>query len=163
MKPRVRLTGPRTRVVIHYFAENLGTIHGTPLVPIRLDVSPSMKVATLKYIACYVSGLIEDMMALMMPKKPTLEEANYFRRILSLSGRTRQLEDGDASSLIQWFSRRRLDENLTVNQLETRSLGLSIDIRWLERCTVCGDRNNLSGVTRVIGCDNIPDLSGSFG
>ena len=61
------------KVIVHYFAEALGTIHGTPLVSIELDVSSTMDVETLRYMVCYAADLIEDMIALMTPKEPHWE------------------------------------------------------------------------------------------
>lgn len=149
------------RVIVCYFAVDLGTIHGTPLVPIQLDVSPSIDVGILKYMACYASGLIEDMMALMTPLEPTLEEAGFFKSRWSSSSLDK-LEVGDAQSLVSMFGRRRLSEDLKVGELETRSLGMSIDINWLKRCPVCGQQNSLSSAKRVVGLDNIPDLDANY-
>jgi len=149
------------RVTIRYFAESLATIHGTPLVPIKVDVSPSTKIGELKYIACYASDLIEDMMALMISKEVSTEEAALWDfRPRSL---TEDRTVSDSAGLIKLFERRKLDESLIVGDLDdTASLGISIDIDWIRRCPVCGHENNISGASRVIGFDNIPDVRASF-
>jgi len=142
------------KVTIHYFAEALADLWGTPIVPIRIDVSPSLDVGALKYMACYASDLIEDMMVLTTPKKLAPEEAHYIKLPTSLS----KLTVGSTQGLVDMFSRRRLSESLKVGELETHSLGMSIDINWLRRCPVCGQQNRFSDPRRVVGCDNIPDL-----
>jgi ribosomal protein L40E len=144
------------RVVVHYFAEELGTIQGTPLIPIELDVAPSMEVGILKYMACYASNLIEDMMALMRPQDPTPEESDYFNPFRPLPEIPRSARD--PSDFLGMFYRRRLNENLKMAELGTYHLGLSIDIYWLLKCPVCGFFNGGSSPERTRGCDNTPDL-----
>ena len=125
---------------MHYFAEDLGTIHGTPLVPIELDISPSMDARNLKLIVCYATGLIHDMMALVTQRVATQEN-----------------RDGPWNDPVVMLGSYRTCDNQTIGELDTDQLALSIDIEWLKRCPVCGKENALEKAERVHGFDNIPD------
>jgi len=131
-------------VVVHYFAEDLGTINGTPLVPIELNISPSMDVRNLKLIACYATGLIHEMMAIMTQRAATQEN------------RGRPWNDPAVM-----LGRYRAFDNQMIGELDTDHLALSIDIEWLKRCPVCGKENALEKAERVLdayyACDNFSD------
>jgi len=146
------------KVMVYYFAETRGTIYGTPLVPVEMEVSPSLDVGSLKYMVCYAAGLIEDMMALMLPKKPTPEEHDYF----SARGNLVIPSGLNSTILTDIFTMRRLKESLKVGELDTRSLAMCIDINWLKKCPVCGHENHFSNPSGVSGLDNISDLHADY-
>jgi len=148
------------KVVVRYFAEARATIHGTPLVPVEVEVSPSLDVGSLKYMICYAADLIEDMMTLMTPKKPESEETSFFARTRPSAFSMPTV--GSGAGMIDVFRSRRLSEDLKVGELDTWNLALSIDVDWLTKCPVCGQQNNLSDIRSVTGLDNIPDLDGDY-
>jgi ribosomal protein L40E len=145
------------KITIYYFDETLGFIHGTPLVPIQLDVLPSTDVATLKSTVCNAADLIEDMMAILKPVELTPREDEYF-----VGGKRHGWSDDSGLLPSEVFGRRRLDETVGLDALETSELGMSIDIEWLKKCPVCGSQNNLANLKTVVGLDNIPDMNAYY-
>lgn len=130
------------KVMVYYFAEELGTVHGTPLLSTVLDVPPSMTVHDLKLKACLAAGFrtgAVDKMAVMTPRASSEEY------------RLRYWTDP-----VLMFKPYRLDESLTVEEIDL-NCALSIDPEGCRKCMVCGKENSIGKTHDVDGLDNIPD------
>jgi len=146
------LRGDTLEIVVLY--QGRGDEFGTPLVPVRVNVPSTLDVDSLKYIVCYATDFVADIMAIMLPLEPEPAERAYF----AAQANFKAPDNLDSATLTHIFTARRISGNVVLAELDSQVLIMGIDINWLERCPVCGQENIFSKPEGVSGLDNVPDL-----